>query len=309
MSAINLKSQREVYGEALLELAQKDKRVLALSPDLALSTGIAKIASQLEKGRFFNLGVAEQNAVGVAAGLAMEGFIPFLSSFAVFIPGRSFDQIRVSVCQNKANVKLVGSHLGFSNAGDGATAQSVEDLALTRVLPEMIVLSPSDANETRMAVFAAAKHQGPVYLRISRDKTATVVSDDDFIIGQAKVLIPGQSVTVIGTGPILSQLLDFAKDLGIELINCATIKPLDEETIVASAKKTGRVVTVEEHSIIGGLGSAVAETLSAYYPVPIMRIGFPDCFGESARQPEELYHKYNLTKEGIKQKIARFLIE
>jgi len=305
----NLKSQRDAYGEALLELAQKDERVLALSPDLASSTRIEKLSSKLEEGRFFNLGVAEQNAIGIAAGLAMEGLIPFLSSFAVFIPGRAFDHIRVSVCQNKANVKLVGSHLGFSNAGDGATAQSIEDIALMRVLPEMVVLSPADASQVRSAVFAAAKHQGPVYIRISRDKTASVDQKKNFVIGKAEILYPGKKATLIATGPIISRLLDWAADLDIELINCSTLKPMDEKTIIDSAKKTGRVITVEEHSIVGGLGSAVTELLSANHPVPVKRIGIPDCFGESARGPEDLYQKYGLTRDNLEKEVRQFLKE
>lgn len=300
-------SQRDAYGEALLELAQKDERVLALSPDLASSTRIEKLASKLEEGRFFNLGVAEQNAIGVAAGLAMEGFIPFLSSFAVFIPGRAFDQIRVSVCQNEANVKLVGSHLGFSNAGDGATAQSITDLALMRSLPGMVVLSPADANQVRSAVFAAAAYRGPVYIRISRAKTALVtMQEENLVIGRAKILNSGKKLTLVATGPIISRLLDWVAELDIELVNCSTIKPLDEETIINSAKKTGRVVTVEEHSIIGGLGSAVTEVLSCRCPVPVRRIGIPDCFGESAHNSEDLYKKYGLTKEAIKQEVIKF---
>jgi len=165
-----LKSQRDAYGEALLELARKNEQVLALTADLASSTRIEKLA-RLFPERFFNVGVAEQNAVAIAAGLALEGFIPFLSSFAVFLPGRCFDQIRVSVCQNKANVKLIGSHLGFSNSADGASAQSVADIALMRVLPEMTVLSPVDANEVEGAVLAMASYEGPVYLRLSKSKT------------------------------------------------------------------------------------------------------------------------------------------
>lgn len=304
---VKLKSQRDAYGEALLELAQKDNRVLALTPDLASSTRIEKLAAKLGEGRFFNLGVAEQSAVGIAAGLALEGFIPFLSSFAVFIPGRAFDQIRVSVCQNEANVKLVGSHLGFSNAGDGATAQSVTDIALMRSLPGMVVLSPADANEVRLAVFAAAQYQGPVYIRISRDKTALVNQGEDFVIGKARVLRSGKRATVVATGPIISHLLGWVEEIGVELINCPTIKPLDEETIISSVKKTGRVVTVEEHSVIGGLGSAVAEALSNQNPVPIKRLGIPDCFGESARCPEDLYQKYGLTKNALKKEVQEFL--
>jgi len=246
------------------------------------------------------LGVAEQNAVGVAAGLALEGFIPFLSSFAVFIPGRCFDQVRVSVCQNRANVKLVGSHLGFSNSGDGASAQSVADVALMRALPEMVVLSPADANEVRGAVIAMAAYQGPVYMRMSRSKTPLLTRKNKrFKIGQAKIVRRGKKLTIVGTGPILAKALTAADELNAEVINCSTIKPLDTVTIISSAKKTGRVLVLEEHSVLGGLGAAVAEFLGQEYPIPLKIMGIPDVFGESARDPEALYQKYGLTEEKI----------
>jgi len=292
-------SQRDAYGEALLDVGRKDDRVLALTADLASSTRIEKFKKYFPD-RFFNLGVAEQNAAAVAAGMALEGLIPFLSSFAVFLPGRCFDQIRVSVCQNKANVKLVGSHLGFSNSGDGASAQSVADIALMRSLPEMAVLSPADAYETAAAVEAMANYQGPVYLRISRTKTPLLTEKNrKFNIGKAEILKKGEGLTIIATGPILAKAMTAAEKLGGELINCSTIKPLDKEIIISSAKKTGRVLTIEEHSIFGGLGSAVAELLGQEYPLPIKIMGIPDVFGESARSPEELYQKYGLTEERI----------
>ena len=294
-------SQRDAYGEALLALSKKEERVVVLTADLASSTRIEKVARQFPE-RFFNLGVAEQNAVGVAAGLALEGFIPFLSSFAVFIPGRCFDQIRVSVCQNKANVKLVGSHLGFSNSGDGASAQSIADIALMRAMPEMVVLSPADANEVKSAVVAMAAYQGPVYMRISRSKTLLLTKKDrEFKIGQATAMRRGRKLTIVGTGPILAKALAIANRLDAEVINCATIKPLDGETIIKSVKKTGRVLTLEEHSVLGGLGAAVAEFLSQECPVPIKIMGIPDVFGESARDPEELYQKYGLAEKEIKE--------
>lgn len=293
-------SQRDAYGQALLDLAKEDERIIGLSPDLAGSTRIEKLAS-LGEGRFFNLGVSEQNAVGLAAGLAMEGFIPFLSSFAVFITGRVFDQIRVSIVQNQANVKLIGSHLGFSNPGDGASAQSIADIALMRSLPGMTILSPADANQTKAAVRAAAKHEGPVYLRISRIPTPTI-TNDDLEIGQSQIIHSGKKITLVATGPIMAQTLDWLDELDVELINCSTIKPLDEATIIASAQKTGRVVTLEEHSIIGGLGSAVTEALSAYQ-IPVKRLGIKDVFGQSARSVEQLYQHYGLDKETIKKQV------
>ena len=300
MSRVSI-SQRDAYGEALLALGERDEKVLVLTADLSSSTRIDKFARKFPE-RFFNLGVAEQNAVGAAAGLALEGFIPFLSSFAVFIPGRCFDQIRVSICQNKANVKLVGSHLGFSNSGDGASAQSIADIALMRVLPEMVVLSPADANEVRGAVAAMAAYQGPVYMRMSRSKTRLLTrKGKKFRIGQARIMRRGKKLTIVGTGPILAKALAVANKLNAEVINCSTIKPLDTTTIVESVKKTGRALVLEEHSIFGGLGAAVAESLSQEYPVPLKIIGIPDVFGESARDPEELYQKYGLTEEKIEE--------
>jgi len=302
-----LKSQRDAYGEALLELAQKNERVLALTADLASSTRIEKFARFFPE-RFFNVGVAEQNAVAVAAGLALEGFIPFLSSFAVFLPGRCFDQIRVAVCQNKANVKLIGSHLGFSNSGDGASAQSVADIALMRSLPGMVVLSPADANEAKEAVFAMVSYEGPVYLRLSRSKTPLLTQrGKEFKIGKATILCPGEKLTILGTGPILAKAMAVADVLGAEVINCATVKPLDKETIITSVKKTGRALVLEEHSFLGGLGAVAAELLSQECPVPMKLMGIPDVFGESARSPEELYQKYGLTEERIREEGERLI--
>ena len=300
-----LVSQRNAYGQVLLALAEKNKKILALTGDLASSTRLISFSRKYPE-RFFNIGVAEQNAIGVAAGLALEGFIPFLSSFAVFLPGRCFDQIRVSICQNKANVKLIGSHLGFSNAGDGATAQSVADLALMRSLPDMTVLSPIDAIELKEAITAMAKLEGPAYLRMSRAKTPIVTKKGDFELGEANILQKGKKVTLVGTGPILAKILPWLKKQDIEIINSATIKPLDEITIKKSARKTGRVLTLEEHSIIGGLGAAVSNALSDT-GFPVRRIGIPDVFGESARSSEKLYAQYNLDEEGLIKTIKDYL--
>jgi len=282
-----------------MELGKANPNVLALTADLCPSVRLTAF-KQSFPDRFINVGVAEANMIGMTAGLAIEGFIPFCASFAVFLPGRCFDQIRVSICQNKANVKLVGSHYGFSNFGDGASAQSVEDIALMRVLPEMTVICPADGIETKKAVFAMAKIDGPVYLRISKAETENVTKESDpFEIGKASVLKSGKKVTLIACGTMVSVALQAAEKINGEVINLSTIKPLDKETILKSVKKTGRVITIEEHSVYGGMGSAVAEFLSQEYPVPMKIIGIPDVFGESAREYRQLLDKYGLTVENV----------
>lgn len=293
------KSMRDAFGEAMLELGRVNPKVLALTADLGSSTRLTEFAESFPD-RYFNVGVAEANMIGVAAGLALEGFIPFCASFAVFLPGRCFDHIRVSVCQNKANVKLIGSHYGFTNPGDGATAQSIEDIALMRTLPGMVILCPADAIQTKKAVLAMAEKEGPVYLRISRAESPVVTKESDiFEIGKAQILKSGKKVTIIACGSLVQSALSAAEKIGGEVINLHTIKPFDKETILKSVKKTGRVITIEEHSIYGGMGSAVAEFLSEYYPVPIKIIGIPDVFGESAREYQQLLDKHGLTSENI----------
>ena len=283
----------------MAELGKINPKVLALTADLGGSTRLTEFAKQFPD-RYFNVGVAEANMVGIATGLALEGFIPFCTSFAVFVPGRCFDQIRVSVCQNGANVKLVGSHYGLTNPGDGATAQSVEDITLMRVLPEMTVICPADAIETKKAVMAMAENSGPMYLRISRAETEVVTGGEAlFEIGKATILRTGKKVTIIACGTMVPVALQAAEKIDGEVINLSTIKPLDGETILESVKKTKRVVTIEEHSIYGGMGSAVAEFLSQEYPVPIKIVGIRDVFGQSARSYEELLEKYGLTEENI----------
>ena len=294
-----MQSMRDAFGEAMLELGRINPKVLTLTADLEPSVRLNGFKEAFPD-RYFNVGVAEANMIGVAAGLALEGFIPFCASFAVFVPGRCFDQIRVAVCQNKANVKLVGSHAGLSNPGDGATAQSIEDLALMRVLPEMSVVCPADARETKKAVLAIAKSSGPVYLRLSRAETEIVTKEEDhFEIGKATVLRKGRKVTIIACGTMVEAALRAGEEVDGEVINLSTIKPLDKETIFQSVKKTGKVITVEEHSIYGGMGSAVAEFLSQEYPAPIKIMGIADVFGQSARSYEDLLEKYGLTAENI----------
>lgn len=294
-----IKSTRDAFGEIMLELGKINPKVFALTADLESSVRLTAFKEAFP-GRFINVGVAEANMIGIAAGLALEGLVPFCASFSVFLPGRCFDQIRVSVCQNKANVKLVGSHSGLSNSGDGATAQSVEDIALTRVLPEMTVLCPADGLETKKAVLAMAERQGPVYLRLSKAETEVVTKEDDpFEIGKANLLRSGRKVTLIACGTMVPLALKAAEQIDGEVINLSTIKPLDKETIFKSVKKTGRVITIEEHSIYGGMGSAVAEFLSSDYPVPVKILGIEDVFGQSSRTYEELLEKYGLTVENI----------
>ncbi len=304
---MQLKAQREAFGEALVELAKKNARVVTLTADLAESTRINHFKKEFPD-RFFDMGVSEQAMIGVAAGLSFIDFIPFVSSFGVFVPGRAFDHIRVSVAQNKANVKLIGSHVGFSNFGDGVTAQAIEDIALMRSLPNMTIISPADSNEVKKVVFSMADFEGPVYMRMVRNSTPIFINEvTPFEIGKAQILKEGQDVTIIGTGPVLYNALQASDSSGIscEVINCSTIKPLDEQTIIASVKKTGCLVTVEEHNVHGGLGDAVAQVLVQNYPAPQEYVGIKDKFGQSARSWEQLAQEYGLDENSIKQAINR----
>ncbi|HCC23027.1 TPA: transketolase [Candidatus Falkowbacteria bacterium] len=302
---------RNGYGAALVELGRKNKNIVVLTGDLAESTRAQMFQAKYPE-RFFDVGVAEQNMMGVAAGLALTGKIPFVSSYAVFSPGRNWDQLRVSVCYSRANVKIIGAHTGLSVGPDGATHQALEDIAITRCLPNLTVIAPCDVHETKKAIFAAAKIAGPVYIRLAREATpAFTTPNTDFQVGRADILRRGHHVSIIGCGPILYEALQAAHSLsqeGIEaeVINCHTIKPIDHKTIIASAKKTEAVVTVEEHQIIGGLGSAVAEVLSAHYPVPLKMIGVRDTFGESGT-PNELMIKYGLDRNQIIDTVRRMM--
>ena len=300
---VELIPTRNGYGEALVELGEKNPDVVVLTADLAESTRALAFGEKYPD-RFFEVGVAEQNMMGIAAGLAISGKIPFVSSYAVFSPGRSWDQLRVSVCYSLANVKIAGAHTGVSVGPDGATHQALEDIAITRVLPNLVVIAPCDSIETKKCTIAAAHHKGPVYFRFAREKTPVMTTEDSpFEIGKANVLREGGDITIIACGPLVYEALLAAQDLSkenieAEVINSHTIKPLDIKTIVESAKKTGCAVTVEEHQIHGGLGSAVAEALAQKHPVPIEIIGMPDTFGESG-SPKELLEKYGLTSAHI----------
>jgi transketolase len=298
------KSTREGYGQALLELGKENPKVVALSADLVESTCAHHFAEKYPQ-RFFQSGVAEQNMITMAAGLALEGFIPFASSFGVFLPMRCLDQIRISVCYNQANVKLVATHCGLATGEDGATHQAMEDVAALRAIPNITIIEPCDYNQALLATKVAAKHVGPVYLRFHRGKFNTITSTQEpFEIGKAQLLQKGEKLTIIGSGPVLTEVLKAKALLNFkpEIINCPTIKPLDEKTILASAKKTGKVLVIQDHQVHGGLGSAVAELLVQKCPVKMEIIGMQDKFGESGT-PNQLWEKYGLSAKGIAKKI------
>lgn len=308
---VELLPTRDGYGRGLVTLGGKNSEVVVLTGDLAESTRAQKF-QELFPERFIECGVAEQNMMGIAAGLASEGKIPFVSSYAVFVPGRCWDQFRVSVCYSNLNVKVAGAHSGISVGPDGATHQALEDIASVRALPNLTVIVPCDEQETRKATIESAKIKGPVYFRFAREKTPVITTEEaPFKIGRAQVLVKGGDVSIIACGPLLYKALMAAYELakeGIEatVVNNHTIKPMDEETIVAVAKETGAVVTVEEHQIMGGMGSAVAEVLGKNYPVPIEFIGMRNTFGESG-QPEELLEKYGMGVKDIKVAVKKVL--
>lgn len=300
---------RDGFGAGVVMAGEEDANVFVLCADLTESTRVQAFKDKFP-GRFVETGVAEQNMAGIAAGLALEGKVPFMASYAVFSPGRNWDQIRVSICYSRANVKIVGAHAGLSVGPDGATHQALEDIAITRVLPNLTVISPCDSEEAKKATIAAAKHVGPVYLRLSREPTAIITSPKTpFEIGKAQMFVEGKDITLVATGPILSEALKAAMELETNhnitcnVINVATLKPLDEATILDSAKKTGKVVTVEEHQVAGGLGGAVAELLSEKCPLPVMRIGVNDTFGESGH-PLLLWEKYGLSAKHIVSRVV-----
>ena len=298
-----LESTRQGFGRGLVRAAAADKNVVALTADLKESTQVDTFA-QKYPSRFFDVGVAEQNLAGVAAGLALSGKIPFMTSYAVFSPGRNWDQIRVSIAYNQANVKIISTHAGLNVGPDGATHQALEDIALMRVLPHMTVVVPADSIQAEQAAQAIARRRGPCYLRLTRSATPVIMSDQPtFAIGKAQVLLEGSDVTIIACGPLVYQSLLAARHLSEQgiaatVINCHTIKPLDERTIINWAKKTQAVVTVEEHQIAGGLGSAVAEVLARRQPTPQEFVAVNDQFGQSGSAEQLLLH-YSLTTDSI----------
>lgn len=302
---------RKGFGEGLVFAGDQDERVVALCADLTESTQMEGFKNKYPT-RFVEMGIAEQNMAAVGAGLAAIGKIPFISSYAAFSPGRSFDQIRVTICMNEQPVVIVGSHAGVSVGPDGATHQMLEDIAMMRALPNMTVVVPCDYHEAKKATIALAQIRKPAYLRLAREKTPVVTTaDTPFQIGKAQIWRDGEDVCLIVAGPLAYETLKAAEKLsheGIEatVINSPSIKPLDEDTIIDAAKRTGAIVTVEEAQIAGGLGGAVAELLSAKLPTPLERVGMNDTFGQSGTVAE-LWKHYGLTAENI-VKIARRVI-
>lgn len=294
---------RDGYGKALVELGKKHKNVVALCCDLTDSTKLSAFKEKFPE-RFIEGGVAEQNMAGIAAGLAMSGKIPFMSSYAVFSPGRNWDQIRVSICYNNVNVKIQGAHAGISVGPDGATHQALEDIAIMRVLPNMTIIVPCDALEAEKATLASITIKGPTYLRFGRNKIPIITNTKTpFKVGKAEIYREGKDISIIACGSMVYEALIAAKNLekeGIQatVINCHTIKPLDKTTIITAAKKTKAIVTAEEHQVHGGLGGAVAELLGKTFPVPLEIVGIQDIFGESG-EPEELLEKYHCTHKDI----------
>jgi transketolase len=294
---------RKGFGKGLAEAGRRDVSVVAACADLTDSTQMGVFKGKYPE-RFIEIGVAEQNLVTVGSGLAAMGKVPFVSSYAAFMPGRCWEQIRTTICLNDRPVKLVGSHAGVSVGPDGATHQMLEDIALMRVLPNMVVLAPGDSVEAEKATLAMATDERPNYIRLAREATPVfTTAKTPFEIGKAYVFAPGEDITIIATGTMTYQALVAAEKLykdGIdaEVVHCPTIKPLDSETILRSVKRTGKVITVEEAQAAGGLGSAVAELLAEQHPVPIKRMGMQDRFGESGK-PEELLDHFGLTAKHI----------
>ena len=312
MSEVKKIATRESYGNALTELGAKHENLVVLDADLAAATKTS-IFKKAYPERHIDCGIAESNMMGIAAGLAATGKVPFASTFAMFAAGRAFEQIRNSIGYPKLNVKIGATHAGISVGEDGATHQCNEDIALMRTIPGMVVINPADDVEARAAVLAAYEHEGPVYMRFGRLAVPVINDNPDykFEIGKGITLKDGKDMTIIATGLCVSESLEAAKMLeadGIDarVINIHTIKPLDEALVVKAAKETGRVFTVEEHSIIGGLGSAVCDTLSAQAPAKVTKIGVEDTYGESG-PAAELIHKYGLDAEGIYKKIKSSL--
>lgn len=303
---------RESYGKTLVELGAEYPNLVVMDADLSESTKTA-LFGEAYPDRFFDCGIAEANMMGIAAGLASLGKVVFVSSFAMFAAGRAFEQVRNSIGYPHLNVKVAASHAGITVGEDGASHQCIEDIALMRAIPGMVVMCPADDVEAKAAVRAAAAYDGPVYIRLGR-ATCNVINDHPdykFEIGKGTVVKEGTDVTIVATGICVDSAIDaaemLAKDgISAEVINICTIKPLDEELIIASAKKTGKVVTVEEHSVIGGLGSAVCDALSEKYPVPVKKVGIQDVFGESG-PAAELVKKYGLDAEGVYESVKAFV--
>lgn len=303
---------RDAYGKALIELGEKNRNVVVLDADLSKSTKTAGFAKEFPE-RFFDMGIAEADMMTTAAGLSTCGKIPFASTFALFATGRAFEQIRNSICYPKLNVKIAATHAGLTVGEDGATHQSIEDISLMRTLPNMVVLCPSDGVEARAAILAAAEHHGPVYIRLGR-LAVPVIYDEGSIkyeIGKAITVREGSDATIIAAGIMVYRAIEAAdslkkEGLSVRVLDMHTIKPVDKEAVIRAAKETGAIITAEEHSIIGGLGSAVAEVVCEEAPVRLKRVGVNDMFGQSG-QPEELMKLYGLTSERLVTEVRNIL--
>jgi len=297
------KATREAYGEALKKLAANNPNIVVLDADLSGSTKTSEFR-KVSPERFFNVGIAEQDLIGTAAGMSLAGKIPFASTFAMFAAGRAYEIIRNTVAYPKLNVKIAATHAGLTVGEDGASHQAIEDISLMRSIPNMTVINPADAVEAEKAVLSAAEFIGPVYIRLGRMSVDDVYDDSyEFELGKGVELKKGNDVTIIATGLMVQEALKAAKKLSEEgidarVINIHTIKPIDTEIIIKAAMETKKIVTAEEHSIIGGLGSAVLEVLSDTYPVKVKRVGVMDTFGESGK-PKDLLEKYRLTEKSI----------
>src|SRR3990167_8828501 len=296
---------RNGYGEGLVAAGEENPNVVALCADLTESTRTQAFKDKFPD-RFVEIGVAEQNLAALASGMAVAGKIPFITSYAMFSPGRNWEQIRTTICYNDVPVKIIGSHAGISVGPDGATHQALEDMAITRVLPNMVVICPADSIEAKKATIAIAKNNKPSYIRLSRDKVPVITTEESpFEIGKAEIVWERKKpkVAIIACGQMVYRSLQAAKrlkehNIGVRVINCHTIKPIDKDMILKSAEYCGAIVTVEEHQVNGGLGSAVAEVISQGFPVPLKIIGIEDHFGESG-EPDELLKKFGLTVEDI----------
>jgi transketolase len=302
---------RDAYGKALVSLGAENPDIVALDADLSKSTKTAEFAKHYPE-RFFNMGVAEQNLMGTAAGLAAAGKIPFASTFAIFATGRAFEQIRNSIAYPKLNVKIAATHAGITVGEDGGSHQAVEDVAVMRSVPNMTVLVPADGVETRQVIKAAARYKGPVYIRMGRLDVPLLFGEDyNFEIGKANILRDGSDAAIMANGIMVALALEAAEELlasgiKVSVVNVASVKPLDAATIIQVAQETKAVVSAEEHNIIGGLGSAIAEVLAENAPTPMVRVGILDTFGESGR-PQELMEKYGLTKVSLIEAVHKVL--
>jgi len=301
---------REGFGEAMVELGKRSSEVVVVTGDLSESMRVLDFAKKFPE-RFVDVGVAEQNLMGVAVGLALSGKVPFAVSYASFNPGRNWDQLRVGACYSNANVKVVGGHAGLTVGTDGATHQALEDIAITRVLPNIKVVVPADFEQAKKATFALASDYGPSYIRLTRPKSAMFTTKaTPFEIGKAQILREGSDLSVFACGPVVYEALvaasELSHELNIEVINVHTIKPLDFETILGSARKTKRVLTVEDHQVMGGLGGAISELLSCNLPTKMTMMGVHDTFGESG-DVKALLEKYELDKNAIIKKIKEII--